>query len=123
MKDMLAQLVHTALAGLHSTGAISCEPPDNINIDRTRDKSHGDFATNIAMVLSKQAGMKPRDLAEMIIKVTMTRELIKKNLSRFPLFIYKPPLMFIFINIVASSLQSIDDRPISNLSIWKSQRL
>ncbi len=68
MKEFLAQLVHTTLAGLHSTGAVSCEPPDNINIDRARDKKHGDFATNVAMVLSKQAGMKPRDLAEMIIK-------------------------------------------------------
>jgi len=31
-----------------------------------RDASHGDLACNAAMVLSKQAGMKPRDLAEIL---------------------------------------------------------
>ena len=38
------------------TSRITCEPP--------RDATHGDVATNAAMVLCKQAKMKPRDLAE-----------------------------------------------------------
>ena len=37
---------------------VTAEPP--------REASHGDVATNAAMVLSKLAGMKPRDLAEML---------------------------------------------------------
>ncbi|MEM7067496.1 MAG: arginine--tRNA ligase [Pseudomonadota bacterium] len=37
---------------------VSAEPP--------RDPSHGDVATNVAMVLAKSAGVKPRDLAETI---------------------------------------------------------
>ncbi len=37
---------------------LTCEPP--------RDPSHGDVATNAAMVLCKQAKMKPRDLAEIL---------------------------------------------------------
>ena len=41
------------------TTRISVEPP--------REASHGDLATNAAMVLAKQAGMKPRDLAEMLV--------------------------------------------------------
>ncbi len=32
-----------------------------------RDETHGDLATNAAMVLAKQAGMKPRDLAEIFV--------------------------------------------------------
>ncbi len=36
-------------------------------LTRTKDRSHGDFASNIAMVASKSAGMKPRDLAEKIV--------------------------------------------------------
>ena len=32
-----------------------------------RDETHGDLATNAAMVLAKQAGMKPLDLAEMFV--------------------------------------------------------
>ena len=35
-------------------------------VEPPRDASHGDLATNAAMVLAKQVGMKPRDLAEKI---------------------------------------------------------
>ncbi len=38
--------------------AVTAEPP--------RDSSHGDVATNAAMVIAKKAGKKPRDLAEII---------------------------------------------------------
>lgn len=38
----------------------------NVTIEPPRDASHGDISTNIAMVLTKQARMKPRDIAEMI---------------------------------------------------------
>ncbi|MDG2287056.1 MAG: arginine--tRNA ligase, partial [Alphaproteobacteria bacterium] len=41
-----------------STQRLAVEPP--------RDPSHGDLATNTAMVLAKRVGMKPRDLAEML---------------------------------------------------------
>ncbi|OAN44053.1 arginine--tRNA ligase [Paramagnetospirillum marisnigri] len=40
----------------HDHSKITAEPP--------REAAHGDVATNAAMVLSKPAGMKPRDLAE-----------------------------------------------------------
>ncbi|MFC4254583.1 arginine--tRNA ligase [Altererythrobacter xixiisoli] len=42
-----------------SRGAVSVEPP--------RDATHGDLATNAAMVLAKPAGSKPRDLADAIV--------------------------------------------------------
>ncbi len=35
-----------------------------VSVDPPRDASHGDLATNAAMVLAKPAGLKPRDLAE-----------------------------------------------------------
>ena len=38
----------------------------NITAEAPRDASHGDIATNAAMVLVKQANMKPRDIAELI---------------------------------------------------------
>jgi arginyl-tRNA synthetase len=60
---MLAR-VQTATAPLVGTKAdlsrIVVEPP--------RDPSHGDMATNAAMVLAKDAGKKPRELAESIAK-------------------------------------------------------
>ncbi len=36
----------------------------NITVEPPRDASHGDLATNAAMVLTKQAKMKPRDIAD-----------------------------------------------------------
>ncbi len=45
----------TLPAGL-DTAAVTAEPP--------RDAAHGDISTNAAMVLARQAGMKPRDIAE-----------------------------------------------------------
>lgn len=39
---------------------------DNVTVEPPRDASHGDMATNAAMVLAKLAGMKPRDIAEVL---------------------------------------------------------
>ncbi len=41
---------------------------NNVTIEPPRDPSHGDLSTNAAMVLSKAAGMKPRDLANKIVE-------------------------------------------------------
>ena len=40
----------------------------NVTLEPPRDPAHGDLSTNAAMVLSKAAGMKPRDLAEKIVE-------------------------------------------------------
>jgi arginyl-tRNA synthetase len=37
-------------------------------VEPPRATSHGDLATNAAMVLAKDAGMKPRDLADMLVE-------------------------------------------------------
>ncbi|MDB4212339.1 arginine--tRNA ligase [Ascidiaceihabitans sp.] len=37
---------------------------DNVTVEPPRDASHGDMATNAAMVLAKPAGLKPRDIAD-----------------------------------------------------------
>ncbi|WP_142850279.1 arginine--tRNA ligase [Telmatospirillum sp. J64-1] len=47
---------------------VTTEPP--------RDPSHGDVSTNAAMVLSKQAGKKPRDLAEMLAEALRGHEAV-----------------------------------------------
>lgn len=39
---------------------------NGVEVDTPRDPSHGDLATNAAMVLAKRAGRKPRELAELI---------------------------------------------------------
>lgn len=39
--------------------------PAKVTVMRPKDRSHGDWATNIAMQLGKKAAMKPRDLAQL----------------------------------------------------------
>lgn len=55
--------------------------PDGLDLSRVtvespKDRAHGDMATNAAMVLCKQAGMKPRDLADILAKVLPDSDLI-----------------------------------------------
>ncbi len=67
--DVFAEFRETVLAALKQvdlpegvkTDAVSAEPP--------RDASHGDVATNAAMVVAKQAKMKPREVAEKIAEI------------------------------------------------------
>ncbi|GAB6139491.1 arginine--tRNA ligase [Methylosoma difficile] len=67
MKNKIENLLLQALAALKSDGTLNHDISPNINIDRTRDESHGDFASNLAMLLAKPAQMPPRALAEKLI--------------------------------------------------------
>jgi arginyl-tRNA synthetase len=49
-----------------------------ITVEPPRDPSHGDMATNVAMVLAKEAGRKPRELAEAYAVQLRADELIAK---------------------------------------------
>jgi arginyl-tRNA synthetase len=65
-------------AGL-ATSRVVVEPP--------RDASHGDLATNAAMVLAKEAGQKPRDLADMLVQELVKDEGVTKAEAAGPGFI------------------------------------
>ncbi|NBC47802.1 MAG: arginine--tRNA ligase [Gammaproteobacteria bacterium] len=71
MKQQIQGLVQDALEQLAAQGALTLEAFQGElptpQIERTRDETHGDFATNAAMVLAKRAGMRPRDLAERLV--------------------------------------------------------
>jgi len=67
MKAKLQALVSQAIASLQSDGTLPADVSPPIQIDRTRDPSHGDLACNIAMLLAKPAKARPRDLAEKIV--------------------------------------------------------
>ncbi|MBL3591660.1 MAG: arginine--tRNA ligase [gamma proteobacterium endosymbiont of Lamellibrachia anaximandri] len=67
MKTQIQALVTGALERLADEGVIPADAIPVPNINRTRDSKHGDFATNVAMVLAKIARCKPRDLAEKLV--------------------------------------------------------
>ena len=66
MKDQLKDLLNKCIQDLISKGTL-IEMPSKVRIDHTKDNSHGDYATNIALMLSKQAKMNPVDLAKIIV--------------------------------------------------------
>ncbi|WP_297802490.1 arginine--tRNA ligase [Arenimonas sp. GDDSR-1] len=68
MKDHLRELVAQALLDLRREGKIpeGLELPDYV-IERTKSREHGDYATNIALLLAKRIGMNPMALAETLI--------------------------------------------------------
>ena len=64
---LFTEHVRAAVTTLAKAGVFPA-PPDltRIVVEPPREASHGDLATNAAMVLAKDAGLKPRDLAEKI---------------------------------------------------------
>ncbi len=49
-----------------------------VTVEPPRDPAHGDIATNAAMVLAKDAGRKPRELAEAIAEKLRADDLVEK---------------------------------------------
>jgi len=59
--------IEEIVGGLTADGTLPADLALNrISVEPPRDPSHGDISTNVAMVLAKPAGRKPRDLAGMI---------------------------------------------------------
>jgi len=59
--------IEEIVGGLTADGTMPADLALNrISVEPPRDPSHGDISTNVAMVLAKPAGRKPRDLAGMI---------------------------------------------------------
>ncbi|HIQ40925.1 MAG TPA: arginine--tRNA ligase [Sulfurivirga caldicuralii] len=67
MKNQIAQLLNQCVEQLKCEGYLPPEEAPQVRVDHTRDKAHGDFATNLAMMLAKPAGKRPREMAELIV--------------------------------------------------------
>lgn len=79
MKPELIKLVGSALDILRDQGVLDDNQSAPIaQIERTRDPAHGDFATNLAMVLAKRARCQPRELAERLVAALPASPLIDR---------------------------------------------
>jgi arginyl-tRNA synthetase len=68
VKEHLRELVAQSLLDLRRQGRLPQDlPTPEFVIERARSREHGDYATNIALLLAKPAGMKPRELAEALV--------------------------------------------------------
>jgi arginyl-tRNA synthetase len=87
MKQLLEQLVKQALQSLKDSGQFTLDIPEHILIERPRETMHGDYATNIALILAKAMKTNPKTLAQLITDALPTSLNIKKTEIAGPGFI------------------------------------
>lgn len=87
MKQELSALIEQTLDALKSAGKLPADAAPKIMVDNTKDKAHGDYASNIAMVSSKMAGMNPRQWAEEIVNALPDSPILNKAEIAGPGFI------------------------------------
>ena len=103
MKNHIASLVLASLQQLPQDCEVPSDVAAKIRIDRTKDKAHGDFATNIALLLAKGMGKNPRDLANLIVSHLPQDDSVAKTEIAGPGFIN----FFIKSDHQASQLQAM----------------
>lgn len=87
MKQHIEVLLQAAVEELKAQGILSADIAPAIILDRPRDKSHGDFSCNLAMMLAKQAKKNPRELAQLIIDSIPENDVLAKSEIAGPGFI------------------------------------
>ncbi|WP_300427874.1 arginine--tRNA ligase, partial [uncultured Thalassolituus sp.] len=87
MKPQIAELLNAAVDVLKQQNIVPADLEPRIQIENTRDKSHGDLATNLAMMLAKPAGKNPRELAQLLVDSLPETSLVDKTEIAGPGFI------------------------------------
>jgi len=67
--ELLSAAIRHAVVTCVQRGDLNLEPgqvPDEVVVERPKNLDHGDYATNIALVLAKPAGSNPRAVAELV---------------------------------------------------------
>lgn len=78
MKEKLHALFVQAIDQLKLDAVIPADHEVALKFERTRNKEHGDFATNVAMTLAKIAKRNPRELADLLSAALPNDDLITK---------------------------------------------
>ncbi len=65
-RQIVRRSVIAAMEAAQAAGKLSYEQLADFAVERPREAAHGDFAVNIAMLMAKQCGMAPRDIARTI---------------------------------------------------------
>jgi arginyl-tRNA synthetase len=67
LKHKLQALLRQAIASLLDSGELHIQVPSSVPVERCRERSHGDFASPVALALAKKARQKPRAVAELLV--------------------------------------------------------
>jgi arginyl-tRNA synthetase len=88
LKQTLTEILYRALTRAKEKGELKLETQPTITLDIPREKSHGDLATTLAMVLAKPEAKPPRKIAEIIVSHIQDEDgLIEKTEIAGPGFI------------------------------------
>ena len=85
--DQIQQQLNEALQVLKANGIVPDDVKPSISVTRTRDASHGDFATNLALMLAKPAARAPREIAQALIDALPASPSVNKVAIAGPGFI------------------------------------
>ncbi len=87
MKQQLISLIQASIDALKAAGKLPADAAPKIMVEDSKDKTHGDYASNIAMVSTKLAKQKPRDWAQEIISHLPSSPILNKAEIAGPGFI------------------------------------
>ena len=68
LKEQLCSAIEAALKAAMASGDLELADIPEIGLEVPRDTSHGDFASNIALVTAKAAKKAPREVAQIIVR-------------------------------------------------------
>lgn len=103
MKQTIETLILQAVDTLKANGDLDINTLPAVTIERSRDAQHGDFATNLALVLAKAAKTNPRQLAEKILAALPAHDAVTKVELAGPGFInffINPAAQYAIINTI-----------------------
>lgn len=78
MKHSIEHLLKQSLNSLQKSEAIPSDLNVEIRVENAKDPAHGDYASNLALVLAKPCRQSPRKLAEMLIQALPEHSAIEK---------------------------------------------
>lgn len=82
MKVFLTQHLNLAIEKLKAKGHLEASFQPKILLDNTKDKAHGDLASNLALMAAKPAKMPPRQLAELLVQLLTAEVEFNQQVSK-----------------------------------------
>ena len=74
MKQVLVKLLEKSIQAAIDKGFLPPVAPSRIEVELSRDPGHGDYASNVAMILASQAKKNPREIAKILSEGIDDRE-------------------------------------------------
>lgn len=78
MKQIVEQLLEQALISLKHAGEAPANLDIAIKVDRAKDSAHGDYSSNLALILAKPCCQAPHKIAELLVEAMPDNATIEK---------------------------------------------